>query len=173
MSFSSSSFELPVVAPRASGVPYRYAYAIRARPATFIDGLVKFDTFTRTVKAWEEPHTSPSEPIFVPRPRGRNSSSSSTSRLRRGASAHEVGESSEQRQGENRAEKEEEGREEDDGVVLSVVLDGRTSTSFLLILDGPSFEEVCRIPLGVRVPMTFHGCFIPDAGSGSDGDGEE
>lgn len=56
-------------------------------------------------------------------------------------------------------------REEDDGVVLSVV-NGPSDQSFLLVLDGKSFRELTRFGLGMGVPYGFHGTFVPaeDAG---------
>jgi beta,beta-carotene 9',10'-dioxygenase len=48
---------------------------------------------------------------------------------------------------------------EDDGVVLSVVLDTRAGRSFLLVLDAASFEEVARAEAPHHVPFGFHGQF--------------
>ena len=44
------------------------------------------------------------------------------------------------------------------GVVLSVVL-GPDATSFLLVLDADTFEEVARASLSCHVPFGFHGHF--------------
>jgi beta,beta-carotene 9',10'-dioxygenase len=49
---------------------------------------------------------------------------------------------------------------EDAGAVLSVVFDSRSGTSFLLILDGQSFEEIARASLPQHVPSGFHGQFF-------------
>ncbi len=49
---------------------------------------------------------------------------------------------------------------EDDGVVLSGVLDAATGRSFLLVLDGASFEEVARAEVGHHLPNDFHGQFF-------------
>lgn len=51
------------------------------------------------------------------------------------------------------------GRREDSGVVLSVVLDARSGTSFLLVLDASSFTELARADNAPRVPFGFHGNF--------------
>jgi len=52
------------------------------------------------------------------------------------------------------------GREaEDDGVVLSVVLDAAAETSFLLVLDATSFTEVARAELPHAVLHGYHGQF--------------
>jgi beta,beta-carotene 9',10'-dioxygenase len=48
---------------------------------------------------------------------------------------------------------------EDEGVILSVVLDTATERSFLLVLDASSFEELARAEAPQRVPFGFHGDF--------------
>jgi carotenoid cleavage dioxygenase-like enzyme len=50
-------------------------------------------------------------------------------------------------------------REEDDGVLLSVVLDGHTGRSFLLVLDAHSLEELARAEVPHHIPFGFHGQF--------------
>jgi carotenoid cleavage dioxygenase-like enzyme len=47
--------------------------------------------------------------------------------------------------------------EEDDGVLLSVVLDGRSERSFLLVLDAASLEELARAEVPHHIPFGFHG----------------
>ena len=49
------------------------------------------------------------------------------------------------------------GVDEDDGVCLSVVLDGTKGKSHLLVLDAKTFEEVGRAEMEVMVPFGFHG----------------
>ena len=48
-------------------------------------------------------------------------------------------------------------RREDDGVITSVVLDGRRATSFLLVLDAQTFEERARARVPHHIPFGFHG----------------
>ncbi|MQA74415.1 MAG: beta-carotene 15,15'-monooxygenase [Solirubrobacterales bacterium] len=48
---------------------------------------------------------------------------------------------------------------EDEGVLLSVVLDGRTEGSFLLVLDAASLDELGRAQAPNRIPFGFHGQF--------------
>jgi carotenoid cleavage dioxygenase-like enzyme len=48
---------------------------------------------------------------------------------------------------------------EDDGVVLSVVLDADAGRSFLLVLDATDLGERARAPLPHRLPYGFHGQF--------------
>jgi carotenoid cleavage dioxygenase-like enzyme len=51
------------------------------------------------------------------------------------------------------------GRDEDDGLLLSVVLDGRRNTSFLLVLDAADLAEVARAEVPHHIPFSFHGRF--------------
>jgi carotenoid cleavage dioxygenase-like enzyme len=51
------------------------------------------------------------------------------------------------------------GTAEDDGVCLSVVLDGRRGTSFLLVLDAADLSELARAEVPHHVPFSFHGRF--------------
>ena len=48
---------------------------------------------------------------------------------------------------------------EDDGVILSVVLDTEKQDSFLLILDANDLSELARAYIGQVVPFGFHGIF--------------
>jgi beta,beta-carotene 9',10'-dioxygenase len=48
---------------------------------------------------------------------------------------------------------------EDDGVLLSVVLDGRKGNSFLLVLDAASLDELARAEVPHHIPFGFHGQF--------------
>jgi beta,beta-carotene 9',10'-dioxygenase len=52
-----------------------------------------------------------------------------------------------------------EGDAEDEGVLLSVVLDGERGTSFLLVLDAASLEELGRAEAPHHIPFGFHGQF--------------
>ena len=49
---------------------------------------------------------------------------------------------------------------EDEGVVLSVVLEPEADRSYLLVLDAPSFEERARAPVPHAIPFGFHGQFF-------------
>jgi carotenoid cleavage dioxygenase-like enzyme len=51
-------------------------------------------------------------------------------------------------------------RNEDDGVLLSVVLDGRSGTSYLLVLDAASLRELARTRVPHHIPFGFHGQFM-------------
>ncbi|MCP5492114.1 MAG: carotenoid oxygenase family protein [Chlamydiales bacterium] len=50
--------------------------------------------------------------------------------------------------------------EEDDGVVLSVIIDHIQNSSFLLILDGKSFKEIGRARAPHLIPVGFHGQYF-------------
>lgn len=49
---------------------------------------------------------------------------------------------------------------EDDGVVLSLVLDGEAQRSMLLILDARDMSELARAEISRPVPPGFHGNFV-------------
>jgi beta,beta-carotene 9',10'-dioxygenase len=49
--------------------------------------------------------------------------------------------------------------DEDDGVLLSVVLDANTSTSFMLVLDAADLGEIARAAVPHHIPFGFHGQF--------------
>jgi beta,beta-carotene 9',10'-dioxygenase len=51
-------------------------------------------------------------------------------------------------------------RAEDDGVLLSVVLDGRDSRSYLLVLDAVSLSELGRARVPHHIPFGFHGQYF-------------
>jgi carotenoid cleavage dioxygenase-like enzyme len=52
---------------------------------------------------------------------------------------------------------------EDHGVLLSVVLDGRKSNSFLLVLDAGSLHELARAEVPHHIPFGFHGQFARES----------
>ena len=52
------------------------------------------------------------------------------------------------------------GTGEDEGVILSVVLDSASERTFLLALDATSFEEVARAEAPHHIPFGFHGQFF-------------
>ena len=52
--------------------------------------------------------------------------------------------------------------DEDDGVLLSVVLDSNSERSFLLVLDAATLEEQARAWVPHHVPFSFHGQFFED-----------
>lgn len=51
-------------------------------------------------------------------------------------------------------------RSEDDGILLSIVLDTITQTSFLLILDARDLKEVARAWVPQHITFGFHGQYI-------------
>lgn len=52
--------------------------------------------------------------------------------------------------------------EEDDGVILSLVLDTRKATSFLLALDAATFRDLARAEAPHHIPFGLHGQFLQD-----------
>jgi beta,beta-carotene 9',10'-dioxygenase len=54
------------------------------------------------------------------------------------------------------------GAAEDEGVILSVVLDAKKGTSFLLVLDARSFEGHARAEVPHHIPFGFHGQYFAE-----------
>jgi carotenoid cleavage dioxygenase-like enzyme len=52
---------------------------------------------------------------------------------------------------------------EDEGVLLSIVLDGRRESSFLLVLDARTLAERARAEVPHHIPFGFHGQYAPGA----------
>ncbi|KAG6329673.1 hypothetical protein ID866_9416 [Astraeus odoratus] len=63
-----------------------------------------------------------------------------------------------------------EGTAEDDGVLLSVVLDGYAEKSYLLVLDAKTMKEVGRASMDCAVGFGFHGAYRSHSLAGPDTD---
>jgi torulene dioxygenase len=63
-----------------------------------------------------------------------------------------------------------EGTSEDDGVLLSVVLDGMRGKSYLLCLDSRDLSELGRVNVDGAVGFGFHGQHVPAVGGMPTGD---
>ncbi|OBR07945.1 Carotenoid cleavage dioxygenase 1 [Colletotrichum higginsianum IMI 349063] len=127
--------ELPTINPDYLTRRHRYVYSLSDRGlSTLLDTIVKTDVDTREALMWECPRAhTPGEPIFVPRP--------PTAATAADGRATAVA--------------------EDDGVILSVVLDGTTQRSYLLCLDAASMTELGRAECDFAVGMGFHGIHAP------------
>ena len=136
-------FEFPSPNPSFRGNKgYRFAWGLSAvMPTSAGNALAKVDVSGReNAKVWHEAGCLPGEPLMVPRPR-----------------------TSKRGEGGDLVATEEEGDEEDDGVVLSLVV-GADGGSFLLVLDARSMEEVARAELGAGLPYGFHCCWVDGGG---------
>jgi all-trans-8'-apo-beta-carotenal 15,15'-oxygenase len=95
-------------------------------------GIFKYTPSTGSVQEWmPEPHEFCGEPVFAPR----------------------LGD-------DGNRKKEDEVEQEDYGYLLSVLFNGKTKESELIVLDASDVSSgpLCRIPLGFAVPHGFHGC---------------
>jgi torulene dioxygenase len=138
---SALSPELPTINPRLSTRPHRYVYGVRDSGAgAFFDGLVKVDTLLQTALYWKEDAQMAGEPIFVPKP----------VYDRMPGESYEI--------------------DEDEGVLLSVVLDGLEEKSYLLVLDAKTMKEVGRAKVGGVVGFGFHGAHVSQTGGVAAGD---
>lgn len=132
--------ELPTINPAFHTCPYRYVYSLPQNgKSTFLDTIIKTDLVTREVLQWTNPagHT-PGEAIFVPRP------------------PREVSDATV----ENRGVEEEQGGE-DDGILLSVVLDGFSRKSYLVCIDAKTMVEMGRAEMNFAVGEGLHGMHVP------------
>ncbi len=50
--------------------------------------------------------------------------------------------------------------DEDAGVLLSVVFDARSGSSFMLVLDAADLSELARAEAPHHIPYGFHGQFL-------------
>jgi all-trans-8'-apo-beta-carotenal 15,15'-oxygenase len=95
-------------------------------------GILRYEVSTGSVQEWmPEPYEFCGEPAFAPRAPKASPDSSAPA------------------------------DREDDGYLLSVLFNGRTKESELIILDASDVGRgpVCRIPLGFAVPHGFHGVY--------------
>ena len=58
------------------------------------------------------------------------------------------------------------GKEEDDGILLSVVLDGHRGMSYLLCLDARTMEELGRAEVECAIGFGFHGIHVGKSATG-------
>lgn len=135
---ASGTVELPRINESRTGLPYRYVWGVGNRvPGHFTDELVKLDLHTGESLTWYVEGCFPGEPVFVERP------------PEGGEGGEDAGVAGTQAV---------EGRE-DEGILLSVVLDARNGTSFLLVLDAATLRELARAEAPHAMPMGFHGIF--------------
>ena len=155
---SEQNLELPRINPSRTGRPYRIAWGTANRvPGHFTDALVRIDVTTGEARSWHQEGCFPGGPVFVPRPRG----------AARHVDASRGEEPEQERSGQPRSESERPDAErtvadtpEDDGVLLSVVLDAANATSFLLVLDAATMQEEARAMVPCALPLGFHGEFL-------------
>eukprot|EP00929_Paragymnodinium_shiwhaense_P043673 TRINITY_DN22442_c0_g1_i1.p1 TRINITY_DN22442_c0_g1~~TRINITY_DN22442_c0_g1_i1.p1 ORF type:complete len:560 (+),score=113.88 TRINITY_DN22442_c0_g1_i1:254-1681(+) len=53
-------------------------------------------------------------------------------------------------------------KDEDDGVLLGLVLDGTTNSSYFHILDAKTMKQIAKAPVPVRSPFLVHASWFPD-----------
>ncbi|TRX97046.1 hypothetical protein FHL15_001840 [Xylaria flabelliformis] len=124
--------ELPTINPDYATRNYRYVYSLANHGySTLHDAIVKTDLSTRQTIFWQGPTGhTPGEAIFVPRPK--------------------------QLTGANKDIE----RDEDDGVLLSVILDGYGKTSYLVCLDTKTMKELGRASCDWAIGHGFHGLHV-------------
>lgn len=176
--------ELPIINPAKATRRHRYVWSQGTRGLnTLTDTLVKTDMDAEAAGRpgatfWENPHGhTPGEAIFLPRPRGApplvtpaaderktrpSSSSSSPFSSPSSSASSEIGVPAAAAEGEASQvlAGEDAEPEEDDGCLLSVVLDGHKGTSYLVCLDAKTMVEVGRAELDFPIGLGFHGAHM-------------
>lgn len=129
----SESIELPTINPGNYHRPYRYAYGVNNSYSP--DGSHKTTYADRIIKLdMDSIHTSSSKFWGIP-----GYTTSEPIFVPRPG-----------------------GEDEDDGVVLSVVLDGTRGKSMLIILNAQNMEECARAEMETVFPLGFHGVWSQD-----------
>jgi len=132
-------FDLPRINyGRSNERPYRYAWGVGTGETGWLDSIVKADLERGTTQSWERPGCFPGEPVFVAAPGGAGTKSGAE-----GGGNGSVATA------------------EDEGVLLSVVLDSEKASSFLLVLDASDLTELARAEAPHHIPFGFHGQFAP------------
>jgi all-trans-8'-apo-beta-carotenal 15,15'-oxygenase len=130
--------EFPTLHPAQVGQPYRYIYAGAAHEPIGnapLQAILKFDRQTNQSQLWSAaPHGYVSEPVFVPR-----------------CAANAAGVYTELT------------GDEDDGWVLTLVYNGQTERTDVVILDAKTIDQgpIARLHLKHHVPYGLHGTFTP------------
>jgi torulene dioxygenase len=52
------------------------------------------------------------------------------------------------------------GKEEDDGVLVSVILQCKEQYSYLAVIDAKTMQEIATARAPNMIPMGFHGAFV-------------
>lgn len=125
--------ELPTINPNFKFHRHRYVYGVAdTGKSTFQDTLVKYDVDTGKTLEWSQHGQTAGEAIFVPRLKIDHSSA---------ATADSIG-------------------DEEDGVLLTVVLDGPAGRSYLLALDPKTMTETGRAELAGPLGFGFHSTHV-------------
>ncbi|KAI1751365.1 carotenoid cleavage dioxygenase 1 [Xylaria castorea] len=124
--------ELPTINPGYATRKYRYVYSLATYGySTLQDTIVKTDLSTRQTVSWQgTAGHTPGEAIFVPHPKQLTGVNGDTE------------------------------TNEDDGVLLSVVLDGYGKTSYLVCLDAKTLKELGRASCDWAIGHGFHGLHV-------------
>ncbi|ORY56358.1 beta,beta-carotene 9',10'-dioxygenase [Pseudomassariella vexata] len=126
--------ELPTINPEYATKKYRYVYSLPNRGfSTLLDSIAKTDLETCETVFWDNPK------------------------------GHTPGEAIFVPRPRSKDDGEEGELAEDDGVLLSVILDGFGKTSYLLCLDAKTMKELGRAECGWAVAHGFHGLHTPAA----------
>lgn len=148
---SSRQASFGVINPEYSGKKHRYIYATIGALGSEVappQGIARFDTDTNTEEVWfPNEYEFCGEPIYAPRsdrpPRRPDGDDESTTEPSPSPASSPVDDG------------------EDGGYIISVLLNGKTGESQVIVFNANSISSgpISRVGLGMRVPHGLHGCF--------------
>ena len=143
----------PVVSTRKHRYIYMNVGALNEQVAP-PQGIARYDCDSGTLQKWvPNSYEFCGEPMYVPR-RRRNEESKQNGNDNNVSNGSAIGDKD----------------NDDDGYILSVLFNGKTETSEMVILEAHDIQKgpVSRISLGgVKVPHGLFGCFVPASSSDS------
>lgn len=174
---NNETIEMPTVNPNYKGNFYKYFYAF-----TESAKLIKVDIISGNVLEWKKTKHIPSEPIFIPYNNNNNKTFNRPSQNYANANANNntnpngsnsclydfidnnIYKSSElyskyEKYYQRYIKKYGSDFNEDDGVIVSVVLDVINTVSYLLFLDAKTMTEIAKGYMTTHIPLTCHGFF--------------
>ncbi len=178
---NTETIEMPVINPEYKGTFYKYFYAF-----TESGKLIKVDVISGDVMEWYEVDNIPSEPIFIPINNINNINEiNNFYNFKTQKSAYlDIKDNnscfnsfiknniynSTDSEYTLKYEKYYQGyiknygtsKDEDNGVIVSVVLDTIRKISYLLFLDARTMTEIARADISTHIPLTCHGFFEPN-----------
>ena len=181
-SINNETIEMPTVNPDYKGNFYKYFYAF-----TESGKLVKVDIISGAVIEWSKPKHIPSEPIFIPYNNNNNNTPHNTTHNTMNTKKNTVNTNNYSNIYENNSclynfinnnvyksselyskytdyyqryiKKYGYDFNEDDGVIVSLVLDTIGGVSYLLFLDAKTMTEIAKGYMSTHIPLTCHGFY--------------
>jgi beta,beta-carotene 9',10'-dioxygenase len=155
---NGETIEMPTMNQNYKGTFYKYFYAF-----TNTGKIIKVDVVTGAILEWFREGHIPSEPIFIPfinhtdfanNKENKNETESEPNNKLQCISEFILNKTL-LSYSYNKINS----KNEDNGVVVSVVLDTISSKSYLLFLDAKSFLEIAKAEISTHIPLSCHGLY--------------